>query len=49
MRTSKREEVNGRWYRELAQAQAWMRTSIKEVYNRQRLHSAQANLAPEAY
>jgi putative transposase len=42
MRTLKREEVDGRAYRDLADAQARIETFIEEVYNRQRLHSALA-------
>ena len=49
MRTLKREEVDGRPYRDLAEAKASIGTFIETVYNRQRLHSALAYLAPEAY
>jgi transposase InsO family protein len=49
MRTLKREEVDGRAYRDLAEAKASIGPFIEEVYNRQRLHSALAYLAPEAY
>lgn len=49
MRTLKREEVDGRAYRDLTQAKASIGTFLEEVYNRQRLHSALAYLAPEAY
>ncbi len=46
MRTLKREEVDGRSYRDLADAQARIETFIEEVYNRQRLHSALAYRSP---
>jgi putative transposase len=49
MRTLKREEVDGRAYRDLADATASIGTFLEEVYNRQRMHSALAYLAPEAY
>jgi putative transposase len=49
MRTLKREEVDGRAYRDLAEATALIGTFLEEVYNRQRMHSALAYLAPEAY
>jgi putative transposase len=49
MRTLKREEVDGRAYRDLAQARASIGTFIETVYNQQRLHSALAYLAPETY
>jgi putative transposase len=49
MRTLKREEVDGRAYRDLAEATASIGTFIEQVYNRQRLHSALAYLAPDAY
>jgi putative transposase len=49
MRTLKREEVDGRGYRDLAEAKASVGVFLEEVYNRQRLHSALAYLAPEAY
>ena len=49
MRTLKREEVNGRAYRDRAEAEASIGTFIETVYNRQRLHSALTYLAPEAF
>jgi transposase InsO family protein len=49
MRTLKREEVDGRAYRDLVEAKASIGRFLQEVYNRQRLHSALAYLAPEAY
>jgi putative transposase len=49
MRTLKREEVDGRVYRDLAAATASIGQFIEKIHNRQRLHSALAYLAPEAY
>ena len=49
MKTLKQEEVDGRTYRDLAEAQASIGTFIDEVYNRQRLHSALDYLAPAAF
>jgi putative transposase len=49
MRTLKREEVDGRAYRDLEDATGLIGTFLEEVYNRQRLHSALSYLAPEAH
>ena len=49
MRTLKREEVNGLAYRDRADAEASIEAFIETVYNRQRLHSALAYLAPEDF
>jgi transposase InsO family protein len=49
MRTLKREEVDGRDYRDLAHAEASIATFLDDVYNRKRLHSALAYRAPEDY
>ena len=49
MRTLKREEVDGRGYRDLTDATALIGSFLEQVYNRHRLHSALAYLAPEAY
>ena len=46
MRTLKQEEVDGRSYRNLAEARAAIGSFIDEIYNRQRLHSALNYLAP---
>jgi putative transposase len=49
MRTLKREEVNGQAYRDRADAEGSIEMFIEAVYNRQRLHSALAYLAPEDF
>jgi putative transposase len=46
MKTLKHEEVDGRSYRDLAQARQAIEHFLEEVYNRQRLHSALAYHAP---
>jgi len=49
MRTLKKEEVDGRRYRDLAQAQVSIGRFIDDVYNGQRLHSALDYLPPLAF
>jgi putative transposase len=49
MRTLKQEEVDGRAYRDADEARRSIGTFIEEVYNRQRLHSALAYLAPAEF
>src|SRR6201999_4326177 len=49
MATLKREEVDGRAYRDLADARGQIGTFIEQVYNRQRLHSALKYRSPEAF
>jgi putative transposase len=46
MKTLKQEEVDGRKYRDLAQARQEIEHFLEQVYNRQRLHSALAYNAP---
>jgi transposase InsO family protein len=46
MRTLKREEIDGKSYRDQADAQARIEAFIEEVYNRQRLHSALDHRSP---
>jgi len=49
MRTLKREEVDGRAYRDLAEATARIEIFLDEVYNRQRLHSALGYRPPATF
>jgi len=49
MKTLKTEEVDGKAYRDLADAKARIGEFIETVYNRQRLHSALAYLSPEEF
>ena len=49
MATLKREEVDGRDYRDLVDARAQIGVFIEQVYNRQRLHSALKYRSPEAF
>ena len=49
MKTLKQEEVDGRAYRDADEARGSIGTFIEEVYNRQRLHSALAYLAPAEF
>jgi putative transposase len=49
MATLKREEVDGRAYRDLQDARARIGVFIEQVYNRQRLHSALNYRSPEAF
>lgn len=49
MRTLKREEVDGRDYRDLAAAQASIGSFLEATYNRQRLHSALGYWSPEQF
>jgi transposase InsO family protein len=49
MKTLKREEADGRSYRDLVQARAAIEHFLAEVYNRQRLHSALAYSPPAEY
>ena len=49
MKTLKHEQVDGRRYRDLAEARADLGGFIETVYNRTRLHSALGYQAPAAY
>jgi putative transposase len=49
MKTLKHEEVDGRTYRDLAEAAERIETFIEDVYNRQRLHSALRYRPPVAF
>lgn len=49
IKTLKQEEVDGRAYRDLAQAEASIAVFIGQIYNRQRLHSALNYQAPEVF
>lgn len=49
MKTLKTEEVDGRAYRDLAEARDSIEGFIERVYNAQRLHSALNYLAPEEF
>ena len=49
MRTLKKEEVDGRCYRDLAEARASIGRFIDDIYNGQRLHSALDYLPPLAF
>src|SRR5574341_870456 len=49
MKTLKQEEVDGRAYRDAADARRSIGSFIDEVYNRQRLHSALAYLSPTEF
>jgi transposase InsO family protein len=49
MKTLKREEVDGRGYRDADEARGSIGRFIEQVYNRQRLHSALAYLSPAEF
>ena len=49
MATLKREQIDGRAYRDLPEAAADIGGFIDEVYNRQRLHSALGYRSPEQF
>jgi transposase InsO family protein len=49
MATLKREEVDGRAYRDLTDARASIARFLEEVYNQKRLHSALSYLAPAVF
>ena len=49
MKTLKREEVDGRAYRDVADARGHISAFIEDVYNRERLHSALGYLSPAEF
>lgn len=49
MKTLKQEEVDGRSYRDIAEAPRSISRLIDEIYNRRRLHSALDYLAPAVF
>jgi putative transposase len=49
MATLKREEVDGRAYRDLIEARSQIGTFLEQIYNRHRLHSALGYRPPEAF
>jgi transposase InsO family protein len=49
MATLKREEVDGRGYRDIEDARAGIGTFLEQVYNRQRLHSALGYRPPDTF
>ena len=49
MATLKREQIDGRAYRDLAEARADLGAFIDAVYNRERLHSALGYRSPDEF